>query len=281
MLLVACGGGSDEADITIPEITLITSTTEPPVFEAGDSETGETNPVDTESVDNESGDSIPSTGVPANSEPTGSAAAPESSVEAPATAAATTTTMVAPTETTTTSTTVAPAPDTTQAPAPGGGSFVLGADGLGAVQFGADPEGTITFVTSLLGAPTLDTGWVPPFDIGPCGGTQVRQVSWNDLLLEFGDVSDITQGRDHLYAYYYGRVGSSSANPPGFVTTNNIGVGSTVAELIAAYPGVEFRQGDDFIEPNFSISDTLSGLLSGLADDDVIEVLIGGLPCNG
>lgn len=289
MLFAACGGGSDEADITIPEITLITTTTEPPVFEAGDSDTtnADADPVDTEVPDAESPDTNapdpePDTEAPTSSEAPDSGAPADSTVEPVATDGASTATTApgAAESTTTTTTTVVAAPETTQPPATGG-NFVLGADGLGAVQFGADPEGTITFVTSLLGAPTFDTGWVPPFDIGPCGGTQVRQVSWNDLLLEFGDVSDITQGRDHLYAYYYGQVGSSSPTPSGFLTANNVGVGSTVADLIAAHPGVEFRQGDDFIEPNFSISNSLFGLLSGLADDDVIEVLIGGLPCDG
>ncbi|MFK7918832.1 MAG: hypothetical protein AB8G14_12185 [Ilumatobacter sp.] len=279
--IAACGGGSDEADISIPEITLITTTTEPPVFEAGDD--------DTVTSDDASDVSVASTEEPADSEPVDSAdpsdpAATSDDSDAPVeTATPTTATPTTETPITATPTTGAPTteptPETTQPPI--GGDFVLGASGLGAVQFGADPEGTITFVSSLLGAPTFDTGWVPPFDIGPCGGSQVRQVSWNDLLLEFGDVSDITEGRDHLYAYYYGRVGTSTPSPAGFTTADGVGVGSTVAELIAANPATEFRQGDDFIEPNFSISNSLAGLLSGLADDDVIEVFIGGLPCNG
>ncbi len=99
--------------------------------------------------------------------------------------------------------------------AAGRADFSLETDGLGAVSFGADPDGVITFVTSFLGGATADTGWVDPFTIGACGGTQLRQVTWGDLQLEFGDVSNIAEGRPHFYAYYYGKEGSSTASPAG------------------------------------------------------------------
>ena len=55
------------------------------------------------------------------------------------------------------------APETTAAPPSSDAGFSLQNDGLGAVSFGADPDGVITFVTSFLGGATADTGWVDPF----------------------------------------------------------------------------------------------------------------------
>lgn len=259
IVLAACGGGdSDGADTTLPEVTLLTTTSEAPLFEEGDGElepastldaTDESTTVETAGVTTIAGDAVTST------------------VAAPVSAE-----------------TTAPVPETAPietAPAPTGGGLVLGADGLGAIPFGADPEQTITFITSLFGAPTADTGWVDPFDIGPCGGTRIRQVSWNQLQLEFGDVSDVTQGRDHFYAYFYGVEGSSTPQPAGLQTAERIGVGSNVAALLAAYPGATLLQGDDFIGPSFNVNDSLAGRMSGVTDADVVEVVIGGLPCDG
>lgn len=244
IVLAACGGGeTDDADATIPDVTLIPTTTEAPLFVEGDAQD-----------DLESESTTPSTDT-------------------------TTTTVVTTTIAATTTTTVAP--ETTEATTTPGDVFVLDADGLGAVQFGADPEQSITFVSSVLGAPSSDTGWLAPIEIGPCSGTRIRQISWNQLQLEFGDVSNVTQGRDHVYAYFYGAEGSSSPQPAGLQTAQNIGVGSTVSELLAAYPGVTLFQGDEFVAPTFIINDNLAGRLSGVADDDVVEVVIGGIPCDG
>ena len=177
--------------------------------------------------------------------------------------------------------TPAPPPETTTSstPPPTAG-FSLETDGLGAVSFGADPDGVIAFVTSFLGGATADTGWVDPFTIGACGGTQLRQVTWGDLQLEFGDVSNITEGRPHFYAYYYGKEGSSTASPTGLATSEGISVGSTVAQLLQAYPGVQLRLGDEFVNDSFFVNDNLTGRLSGLADSDLVQMVIGGIPCE-
>jgi hypothetical protein len=173
------------------------------------------------------------------------------------------------------------APETTAPPPPpAGADFSLQTDGLGAVSFGADPDGVVTFVTSFLGAASADTGWVDPFTIGACGGTQLRQVTWGDLQLEFGDVSNIAEGRPHFYAYYYGKEGSSTASPAGLETDAGISVGSSVAQLLQAYPGVQLRSGNEFVNDSFFINDNLTGRLSGLADPDLVQMVIGGLPCE-
>ena len=264
IILAACGGGdSDGAETTPPEVTLITNPPEVSVPQTSDPEpepTPDSGPVTAEST-------VPETEVPTTVE-----APAVTTTEVPTTVATTT----PPDETTTVETTPV---ETT--PDPVGGEFELSADGLGAVQFGADPEQTITFVTSVIGPPTSDTGWVDPFEIGPCGGTRIRQVNWNQLKLEFGDVSDVIQGRDHFYAYFYGVEGSSTPEPAGLTTAENIGAGSTVASLLAAYPGAQLRLGDEFIGPSFTINDNLLGRISGVSDTDVVEAFIGGRPCDG
>ena len=171
--------------------------------------------------------------------------------------------------------------ETTVSPAPEpDADFSLQTDGLGAVSFGAAPDGVITFVTSFLGGATADTGWVDPFTIGACGGTQIRQVTWGDLQLEFGDVSNVAEGRPHFYAYYYGKEGSSTATPSGLETAEGISVGSTVAQLLQAYPGVQLRIGNEFVNDSFFVNDNLTGRLSGLTDVDLVQMVIGGIPCE-
>jgi hypothetical protein len=250
--LAACGGDSEDGDTTLPEITLLTTTSEAPLFEESDGQVASASTL---------------------------AASDEATTTIVETAASTT--LVADAVTTSVATPVSADTTTTAAPAPAAGGFVLGPDGLGAVPFGAEPEQTITFVTNAFGAPTLDTGWVDPFDIGPCGGTRIRQVSWNQLQLEFGDVSDVSEGRDHFYAYFYGVEGSSTPQPAGLQTAEKIGAGSSVAELLSAYPGAKLLMGDEFIGPSFFVNDNLAGRMSGVTDADVVEAVIGGRPCDG
>ena len=240
ILVVACSNGDDSADTTLPEITLLTTTTEAPIFET------ETTIATIQTEDG-----------------------------------STTTTTAAPT---TTSTTTTVPPSTTEPPAttepPPASPFTIRPDGIGAATFGAAPDGVIDFVSSVLGGPTSDTGWIDPFDIGPCPGTQIRQVGWGTLLLEFGDVSSIADGRQHFYGYYYGD-GTATAVPPGIATNDGLTVGSTVADLLGTDPGIELFSGDEFLGPNFLVNDALRGTLTGLADTDVITSFVGGLPCNG
>ncbi|MDG1266759.1 MAG: hypothetical protein P8O03_10600 [Ilumatobacter sp.] len=256
LVIAACGGGSDQAADSLTAITLITTTSSMPLFEpsdsgsdgtGGDADTGPTTfPVETDPS------AAPQTTPPATTAP--ATTAPETTAPEPT------------------------APETTAPTA--SADFSLEADGLGAVSFGADADGVITFVTSFLGDPSADTGWVDPFTIGACGGTQLRLVTWDDLQLEFGDVSNIAEGRPHFYAYYYGKESQSTASPAGLETGKGIGVGSSVAQLLQAYPQVQLRSGNEFMNDSFFVNDSLTGRLSGLADPDLVEMVIGGIPCE-
>ncbi len=190
-----------------------------------------------------------------------------------------TTTTVAPTTTSTatstTSTTVPVVTTTTIAKVKG---LPLSASGLGDALFDADADGVVDYVNSILGIPTTDSGWVDATANGiGCPGTVIRFVDWNDLSLFFTD--DTTAVR-HFAAYTYGPAFAANISPYGLATDAGIGVGSTVAELRAAYPAVKVLPEDEFSGPSFEIEVGLRGVLTGTADTDVILSFVGGFGCG-
>ncbi len=178
-------------------------------------------------------------------------------------------------------------PTTTAAPVdPVVETLVLSDEGIGAAVFSGDPDGVVAFLSSFVGPPTADTGWVDPFEISACAGTQLRVVSFGSLHLTFGDVSPILQGRPHFFAYTYGAYdydGTTAAvtdqSPPGLVTENGVGLGTDLIALEAAYPGLELNPSDDFFPETFVVNDNLRGAVNGLADDSVVVSIIGGQDC--
>lgn len=200
------------------------------------------------------------------------------SVAATTTTAVAATTTVAPTTTSTTSTisTTVPAITTTTIAKVKG--LPLSAAGLGDALFDADADGVVDFVNSILGIPTTDSGWVDATANGVgCPGTVIRFVDWNDLSLFFTD--DITAVR-HFAAYTYGPAFAAAISPYGLATDAGIGVGSSVAELRAAYPAVNILPEDEFSGPSFEIEAGLRGVLTGTADTDVILSFVGGFGCG-
>lgn len=270
LVAVACGSG-DEATSTSDVVTRVTGVTAAPT-------TSTTEPLFAPADSVPDGDQSDDTGVdesspdePADPEPTSTDVAVDTSAAPIETAPPES----GPPRTDASTSTTEPS---------GAAGFTLATDGLGSASFGADPDGTISFVSSFYGEPTADTGWVDPFTIGDgsCGGAGQRQVEWDDLRLEFGDVSDIRQDRRHFFAYSYGEEGSlGEVVPAGLATPLGITAGSTVGQLIEAYPSTDLRVGDDFIAPNFAVNVNLTGRMSGLADDDIVELVIGGVSCAG
>ena len=161
-----------------------------------------------------------------------------------------------------------------------GAELVLRPNGLGDAAFGAEPDGVIAYVSSIIGAPTVDTGWVDPLSVGACPGTELRQVSWADLVLEFTDESSVTSGRRHFFSYQYGPTFGQNIAPAGLKTDAGIGVGSTVAELTGTYPSAVINPGDDFGGPNFFINDGLAGFLTGVTPTDTVTSVLGGQGCG-
>jgi hypothetical protein len=177
--------------------------------------------------------------------------------------------------------TTAPAASTTTIPAVKG--LGLSAQGLGDIQFGADADQTVSYVNSVLGKPTRDTGWEDPLTAGgSCPGTTIRLVDWNDLSLFFTDQSPAVQGLRHFASFTYGpAIAPGQPNPFGLTTANGIGLGSTVKALKGAYPAVKIIPGDALATgPQFEIEQGLHGFLTGVKNTDTVISLIGGFGCG-
>jgi hypothetical protein len=198
---------------------------------------------------------------------------PTAATTIPDTTLAPMTTSVAPESTTTSSTS---STLTTIAPAE---QLVLREDGLGDVLFGVDADQMILYVTQLLGKPDSDSGYIGPVsEFGSCPGTQVRGVRWGDLLLMFGDESEVAKGRVHFYSWTYGPVQGIAPEPMGPITDGDITLGSTVAEILNVYPTAEIFN-DDILGMGFEINRTLTGTLSNDSPNGVVVSMTGGVAC--
>jgi hypothetical protein len=184
--------------------------------------------------------------------------------------------------TVTTTTTTAPSTTTpTTEPLPVT-ELVLSPEGIGSAPFGADPDAVVEYVSSLLGTPTEDTGWVDPLSFAFCEGTEVRRVKWGVLALLFGDLSTFSSGRRHFFGWEYGQDGQLGLEPVGLRTDGGSTVGSPVVELRTEFPEVFLNEGDDGGFPSsYYVSDDFRGLLTGVTDDDLVTVMFGGFGCGG
>ena len=160
--------------------------------------------------------------------------------------------------------------------------LLLQTDGFGSARFGAEPEGVIAYVSSILGGNTADTGWVAPDTFAVCLGTVARKVDWGVLSLLFTDESRFATGRRHFIGYEYGRVGQIGDEPVGLRTPGGVTLGSRVVDVLAEFPEAAVNQGetDINIPDNFYVSDVFYGLLTGVAQDDVVTVVFAGDGCG-
>jgi hypothetical protein len=188
---------------------------------------------------------------------------PSSTTSSPSTSEATTSTTAAET--------------TTTAPASG---LVLGADGVGTVSFGQDPDSAIAALTSVLGEPSSDSGFVDAASspYGFCPAPQVRGVVWGGLTLLFsdGDTAYGTAGEQaHLFTYLL------DGTDPAATTEAGVGVGSTSEQVRAAYPEAVQVPGDELVAPRFDVD--LGGtepLRLTLDDAGTVTAVTGGAPCG-
>lgn len=194
------------------------------------------------------------------------------------TAPSTTTTTVAPTTTTTTSPETTTT-TTTTVPEPEFGFFV---DGLGVVDFGATPDEVAAALEPLFGDPTTDSGWFAEI---LCPGDNHRFYQYGDVLFDFrvlftdGDLFR-DDGVGHFYTFVYKGETDVPVSPP------ELTVGTTVAQLEALYPDVEyspnpFLQGvTDYRVEGDTEFELLYGQVSGTDADDVVESVQGGIGCG-
>lgn len=255
LLLVGCGGSSasTESSTSTTRLTVLPETTAP-AFEPSVT----TRDVVTTAIPDSVPDSVP-----------------DETTTAPPTQPSTSTSTVPVPDTTVVDTT-APVDST-----PSLSGLTLGDTGIGGAQFGAEPDGVVTFMSSFLGQPTDDTGYIDPIEIGACPGTELRLVTWGSLTLTFGDVSTVVQGQRHFYAYSYGIEGQPGAAPVGLATESGVTVGSPLPDVLLAYPNMVINPADDFTPPIFFVNDDFRGYLTGLADDSTVSVIFGGLGCGG
>jgi len=215
------------------------------------------------------------TGTPSSTELT-VPTTPAPTTSAPATTSTSTTSTLA------TTTTTRALPSTTLDPGvdPAAATLVLSGEGIGSAEFGSEPEEVISYISSVVGEPTNDSGWIDPLSVGTCPGTEIRFVDWGTLSLVFGDASQVTQDRQHFFAYYYGSAGEVGGAPVGLATEAGITSGSRVSDVIGAYPGVSIIPEDDVSAPFFYVDDNLRGFLTGADDDSTVTVILGGIGCS-
>jgi len=193
------------------------------------------------------------------------------------------TTTTAPVETTTTS---VPPETTTTAADPG--IVELNDEGVQAgdewVYFGYDDDEAIDAVTAVLGAPDTDSGWVDAFSVyGTCPGPDVRGVHWGDFVMLFthADTDFWTGGVPHFFAYYY------TVIPPDLLTTEGVGIGSSVEMLEAAYGGPLYTMDEAFFDPSLGfwtfdqqMWTGLWGYATGQSAAHVVTSINGGQGCG-
>jgi hypothetical protein len=151
-------------------------------------------------------------------------------------------------------------------------------DGLGDVRFGVAPEDVIAYLTADLGNPTADTGWVGAAQLG-CEGTEARVMFWDDLKVTFGDESEVSSGRRHFFTYSFGPPAGTAPKPAGMETLLGVTIGSSVAEILEAYPAVRLIVGNQTDDSSAELSDDLFAVLTNTTRSGFVTQIYGGTPC--
>lgn len=166
---------------------------------------------------------------------------------------------------------------------------VLEPDGLGVASFGAEAEAAIADLTTALGLPDADSGWIDSFStFGTCPGAEVRVVRWDELEAYFTDspaaVADYPDpGGPHFFSWRAATFVDDEPPSRGFATDDAISPGTPLGVLREAYGEAQVQV---VYEDAFDIwfldvaAAGLSGTVSGDTDNDVVESLQGGIGCG-
>ena len=152
------------------------------------------------------------------------------------------------------------------------------------VHFGYDDADAIEAVAAVLGSPTDDSGWVDSFSVyGTCPAPVVRGVHWDDFVMLFtqADTDFWSAGVPHFFGYYL------TSRSPDLVTTENVGVGSSVDLLEVAYGGALYTMEESLFDPALGywtydqeIWTGLWGYSTGQDSSDVVTSINGGSGCG-
>jgi hypothetical protein len=163
------------------------------------------------------------------------------------------------------------------APASGTAAVALKPDGIGDLAFGAGEAEARAALTKAFGPPTFDES----LPAESCSTGATRRVSWGDLtvLLGPGPGGGLT-----MVGWTYGTTAPPAS--PALTTAEGIGVGSTVAQLRAAY-GDRLQVSQDtaagvvrFTVPGSRYQLPLAGVVSGPGDTATVRALYAGSYCG-
>ena len=154
-------------------------------------------------------------------------------------------------------------------------SIVLSGDGLGALPFGQQAAQALAGLTEALGR--AETWKVLPAG-GECGATRVFTWQNFDVLV---NEATATSGRARGLVGW--KLGEGGTTPWTFKTAADIGIGSTVAALTAAY-GSNMSLSSDEAGPVVTLTTPkgpITGRLDRLGDTGTIRSLRAGTACPG
>ena len=156
---------------------------------------------------------------------------------------------------------------------------ILQPNGLLVLNFGASPETVIPRLSSMVGSPSKDTGWIGSFSTyGTCPGEKIRVVEWNRLRAFFGDT---TFGAQKFFQWEYTRA-STGVPGPVLATEKGVTLGMTKAEVLALYPQAQISPWMDNLESMRLIADNsaTNAHLGGTLEGGTLEYLSGGIQCG-
>lgn len=158
--------------------------------------------------------------------------------------------------------------------------IVLRHDGLEILAFGTPEKEVIETLTSVLGEPTRDTGWVDSFSTyGLCPGEKMRGVEWGSLHVFIGDTREY--GNKTFFGYEY--VDPTGLTPPSFMTDQKITLGASKEAIVKAYPNATFGEwlpgqtGTTFVR---GPEGTSGQYLGGTLENNKLFWIGGGVLCG-
>ena len=165
--------------------------------------------------------------------------------------------------------------------------LLLQGDGLGSVTFGDEADVAVDALTTLLGTPDDDSGWIPALSgFGTCPGEQVRGLRWATLwvLMTDGATEWRDDGVPHFFAYL-NSVFYDESRSLGLTTEEGIALGARLDAVREAYGEDLVVSFDDFADGYiYAITVTppgrLGGGLTGDLDEDLITSIDGGSGCG-